>query len=406
MTLGLPSLRIKSLENNALAGRLLSVTVLFKAANLTFQSTEMIASQVEAIMLGFIIALIIFYLIRFIIYNERNFNVISIFMFCIYLSAYLYAYLRFNEIQGNILKRAIWTLVFGFICFICTIIITDTERIFNEIYRFSFFFTVLGTMIFLGDTGTLSSNMAFSYMMLFPFSIHVIRLISHRKNVLLWLLCFFEIGIIFVHGSRGGLLYSVSLVVVAVFINSKSVKQRVFKIIMAVLLCLIAIIVFLPNLGVVFNALESRGIYIRNLDFISRRSFLNSNGRKDIAGEYIEKILNGFPVRFSIVDSYNNGTNYPHNVFLEMIYDYGSALGIVVVTIYVFCVVKTFLSLRGSDKNLMLIFITSGLLPLLTSFTYFEWPLFWALLGFLFSFSKYASTKKRRLEHEASIHCQ
>ncbi len=95
------------------------------------------------------------------------------------------------------------------------------------------------------------------------------------------------------------------------------------------------------------------------------------------------RIFDSFPIRFRIVDALNNGTNYPHNIFIEVLYNYGYLLGGLFIVLFMSAVIKRAFRAKGNDFDLFVILVGAGFFPLLTSFTYFEWPIFWALLGYL-----------------------
>ena len=94
------------------------------------------------------------------------------------------------------------------------------------------------------------------------------------------------------------------------------------------------------------------------------------------------------PVRFILVDLQNNGTFYPHNIFLEVMWDYGYLLGSLLIIFFVTIFIKRILLCRDSEFKIMMVLFGAGFLPLLFSFTYTEWPLFWALTGYLCKFIK------------------
>ena len=144
----------------------------------------------------------------------------------------------------------------------------------------------------------------------------------------------------------------------------------------------------LTNLSYYSSLMTSNGIYIRNIDFLSKGKFFSYKERYIIQSEYLELICNSFPIRFRIVDLYNNGTHYPHNVFIEILYNYGYLLGGFLLLFLFYSLLQCMIKLRREQYDFLMILLCSGLFPLLTSFTYFEWPLFWGLLGYLISHYK------------------
>jgi hypothetical protein len=167
----------------------------------------------------------------------------------------------------------------------------------------------------------------------------------------------------------------------------KDIKIR-RKIIQFIPFVLVIIISIVANISYFSSILVNNGIYIRNLDFLNQGKFLKDNGRYAIQSEYLELICNSFPIRFRVVDLYNNGTNYPHNIFIEILYNYGYLLGGFILLFLFYSLFCCMIKLKKEQYDLLMILMCSGLFPLLTSFTYFEWPLFWGFLGYLISHYK------------------
>lgn len=363
--------------------RLFISVIILKGTNLTFSGTEMIPDQIEFFILGLVI---LFYVIS-LFYNTFGINKkISLLTLCLGFglsSLYLYSLAIYPEISNNIIKRFIWTTVFGMSCFWCTLKTHNIKGFLNLIKPYSYIFTLLGTMIFWGDITKLSSNMTFSGMMLFPFCLHFYYALNKSKIALI--ICLYELFIIFIHGSRGGILDIFMFILLYYLIKGlKDVKIR-RKILLIIPIVFVIVISIVTNLSYFSSILINNGIYIRNLEFLKQGKFLNDSGRYAIQSEYLELICNSFPIRFRVVDLYNNGTSYPHNIFIEILYNYGYFLGGIILLFLFYSLFRCLIKLRNERYDLLMILMCSGLFPLLTSFTYFEWPLFWGFLGYLIS---------------------
>ncbi len=383
----------KPLEENALIARILSFAVMVKAANLAFESTDLIPKIIENWLLIIILVELAYCIFRYFRIKRLRFNAMVLLLSNVYLLGYIYAFLICNGYQSLIFKRAIWTLLFGMLCFMCSSAIKDAQVFLEEIYYWSFAFTLLGTIMFVGKSGTLSSDMTFSSMMLFPFAIHIVWMRQNR-SILLRIIIIYELTIIFLHGSRGGLLFSVLGLLILLLHDYKINKRTVIKKIMHINGIVFICIILFVNISKLLEYFEEKGIYIRNLAFLLGGSFMSDNGRNDIYIRYANKIMDNSFFRFSVLDQFKINEAYPHNVFIEIVYDYGLFLGTIIAGIIILYTIRQFAHLKDKEWRLYLVFLISGLFPLLTSFTYLEWPLFWAFLGCLMAFDGY---KRRRL---------
>lgn len=187
--------------------------------------------------------------------------------------------------------------------------------------------------------------------------------------------------IIFIHGSRGALLY-----ILLFFILYYGLKKHSYTRMSVIFLGTSSIIAafVLININRILRFLSIKGIYIRNIDFLTNGNFLDENGRTRIYLEYLQLVFKDWPITFRIVDMKNYDTNYPHNIFIEILYNYGYFLGFVLITLFLVVLIKKFFSSKGVDLKILVAMLSAGFFPLLTSFTYFEWPLFWAFIGYLF----------------------
>lgn len=73
--------------------------------------------------------------------------------------------------------------------------------------------------------------------------------------------------------------------------------------------------------------------------------------------------------------------NYPHNLILEIILQYGVFFGPLIILALGYLVLKGFTSGNDFDKSMLAIVFMLGIVPLLISGTYLKWDFFWALLG-------------------------
>ena len=381
-------LKTKTNKNNSdlWLSRLFISVILIKAANLTFNNTDLLPEMLERIFIGL---LFLFFLISFflsiIVYNRKNQGLILA-VACIFTLMYFWSYIKYPQIRSSVEKRFLWTVFLNIPVFASIYNIYDFHILYNTVYKYSFLISVFGTMIFIGDTTILSSNTSFSAMMLFPLCIHLTKI--ENKKIFQIVLCAYEFFIIFSHGSRGSLLV---VFIFAILYNlfQKRNKPKITKAkIFAFHAAFLGSVLILLNFENILKYIENKEFSIRNLKFLIEGNFLDTNGRFSIQADYLQKMFLNSPVRFILVDLQNNGTFYPHNIFLEVMWDYGYLLGSLLIIFFVTIFIKRILLCRDSEFKIMMVLFGAGFLPLLFSFTYTEWPLFWALTGYLCKFIK------------------
>lgn len=393
------NIKIKINENNSdlWLSRLFISVVLIKAANLTFHNTDLIPERIESVFFCLFVLFFLFSLfVSTIVYNRRKQGLILL-VASLFSLMYFLPYIKYPQIRSNIERRFIWTVILNIPVFGSVYNIHDFDIFYNTIYKYTFIISVFGTMIFIGDTTVLSSNTSFSAMMLFPICMHLISIENARIKILQLLLCLYEFFIIFSHGSRGSLLVLFIFIIFCILLKKRvRLKLTKAKIIISAVIVFAGGIVIL-NLGQLLKYIENKEFSIRNLRFLMGGNFLDANGRFSIQLDYLQKMFLNSPVRFAPVDLQNYGTFYPHNIFLEIVWDYGYLLGPLLIILFISVFIKRISYIRGNEFKIVMALFGAGFLPLLFSFTYTEWPLFWALIGYL---CKYIKVKKAEILYE------
>lgn len=89
---------------------------------------------------------------------------------------------------------------------------------------------------------------------------------------------------------------------------------------------------------------------------------------------------------------------YPHNIFLELLAQFGVILGTLIILLLLTAILRAVLTSGDPDRRaLTLVFVGLGLLPLLFSASYLSWPAFFGLLGVCLT--RNASTPAPRLRN-------
>jgi len=243
------------------------------------------------------------------------------------------------------------------------------------------FGALLGILIFTGRASTGTYSMALSYYMLLPTIIFIDELIDKFS---LRIASFIGISllIIIALGSRGAVL----CVVVFVFLKIiKVIGKLTFKRVLAYIgLLSIGVISFI-NLDRIFEKvyliLLNYGIKSRSLLLFSRDE-VHLSGRESIYNSLIIELSNSPFLGIGIAgDRLIHSGSYAHNIFLEILVNFGLIIGIIIVTVLVIIIIKNLLIKDKEKYAFFIIWLNLGFVHLMVSSTYITDMKFWIFLG-------------------------
>ena len=222
--------------------------------------------------------------------------------------------------------------------------------------------------------------LSFSYNML----LHLLFLFFYRPKkgrVLHNILVAFGVFVFIVGGARGALLsFVICSVAYFLFERKQTLRKTTIIILGAVAVC-----IFLSYKNEILlrfaEVLSRMNISSRTINKIIIGEALNSSGRDEIANQLINK-LNAFGYGM-MGDRVICSGIYAHNLFLELLIDFGIVLGailsVVIITIIAFGVI------RKIEKNhvWVILLLSTGFLKLMLSGSYLDFePVFYVLMGF------------------------
>lgn len=287
---------------------------------------------------------------------------------------YFYSYLLGNSTVSIILSYIANTAIVCGIMFIMASAITDVEKTYKKILQGSYGLTIISLLsIFAVDNG--SYSMGFSYIVLMPmlvFANELFRKIT-IKNAVFFSIEFF---LVLVFGSRGSIL----CVVVYVALRMILVKGRGF-LKLSIIAVIGAFLAFYEQIGIfVLNLLNSYGIYSRSLTlFFTRMDYVS--GRDKIQESAMELLALNKWIGYGASSSENMIGGYPHNIFVEILFDYGYIGGAILIFLLMTILVTFILK---SKKDTAILFFCWGFVPLFLSNSYMkEWKFFF-LLGIVY----------------------
>lgn len=203
---------------------------------------------------------------------------------------------------------------------------------------------------------------------------------------LVWIVCVvLNVALILSYGSRGPLLgliaFAALRLLVYIFGSTSSVLRKFLASALAIGAAII-LALSLNNMAVLLNSqLNSMGINSRTLEKFLYSNVVSDSGRSVIWGALTPRItlLGNGP--FSD-QAYLGAGNYCHNFVLEVFYDFGVLLGLVVLVILLYYLIKAFRSYGVSPWFPLFLTLLSFCIGRLSlSGTFWTETYFWALLA-------------------------
>lgn len=218
-----------------------------------------------------------------------------------------------------------------------------------------------------------SYNMGLSYALLLP-------MVTLYKNggVLSYIgaiICFFSI---LVFGSRGALVAGAFYILYDII--SKNIRNLIYIILASF---------FFVSLAIAFgNYLDSLGISSRTLNFIIGGEMIAAEGRDEIYQKAISLIGDNWLTGLGIYgDRVNMEGEYCHNIVLEILLDYGVLIGMLLVLVLFFTLIRLYFKLDSINKNIFVKYVVVLLIPFFASSSYLidcNWGLLWGIVVLLY----------------------
>lgn len=309
---------------------------------------------------------------------NRNLRLV-LFTYIIFILLLLFSYNNYNN-RNYILSESFFLLFISIPIFLSAASIRNIEILKNVLLKISFIILIIGVFIFLyiltGKVDFTVYNMALSYYLLLPTLVFI-----YQEKSIYKLLSVLSLLIILLLGSRGPFIIALFYYATIFLLNTKfnSLKSYIS------IILLISISFFIINIdtGALLNFVESAlGINSRTLSLLISGEIDYDAGRNEITKTVIDNILNSNAWGFGIYGDRPllDGT-YAHNIFLEVLIDFGLVLGTLILLLFIVFMIKVFLSFK--DKKLFLLFFSLGFLPFLKSGSYLGSIEFSILIGFL-----------------------
>ncbi|MDR0890364.1 MAG: hypothetical protein LBM28_06980 [Oscillospiraceae bacterium] len=223
--------------------------------------------------------------------------------------------------------------------------------------------------------------MAFSYNMLIQVAYMMIASIRKPKWYRVVLSIIGSI-LLFLAGCRGAVLALVIVVLLYLLFFKKFEASRTRILVLLAFVMGTAALMFLwkPMLTGLADLLESMNISSRNITILLEGDVLDDSGRSVYLDRVIQSInmisVNGF-----YSDRVLLGGTYPHNLFYEILYDFGLLLGVVLIGVLAWLYFGAFRT-KNRDVKLLMVLLSAGIIRLLFSSSFLaQEPAFYILLA-------------------------
>jgi hypothetical protein len=285
---------------------------------------------------------------------------------------------------------SIKSIVFDFFficlpCFIYSFSINNFDILYKTFEKICNIVLVVGLIISLLDfsnkidVGTYS--MTLSYYLLIPSLLYLYKFLNEVsiKYFILFLISFISVLLL---GARGPIL-CIAVYTIIYLVNSirgkNSVKKTIIYFILIILL-LTGVIFLKEILLLINNILNKYNIYSRTINLLLNEK-IHLSGREYLYTGAIELIKKYPIIGIGIAgDRYYFG-GYVHNLFLEILLDFGCFLGLIICFVLIIIFIKSIFFTNKKIANFTSIFFCLGVVPLMVSGSYLTDAWFWIYLG-------------------------
>lgn len=301
----------------------------------------------------------------------------------LFIILYVFSAILNRNYSADLLSRMYWTILYciplGTIWYYVNnqeVSIEYTRRAAN----ISTICALLIFIIFLFDKSALTSpdySMSLGYALLYPTLFHL-KMIRSKRIYLLF--SFLDIVILMCYGSRSQLLGIIIFVfLLNIYRNKPSSKKGFLFLTICTVAAITMILGFKQILQFIISFLGHFGIYSRSLGYFLERT--TYSGREAVWAGAIKLIMSkplsgwGIGINTTLVAG-----SAPHNVYLELLLQYGVILGGIISIFLTIIILKgTFGKTAPKSEGVLILFVT-GFVPLLLSSSYLIWPQFWILI--------------------------
>ena len=323
-------------------------------------------------------------------YTTSSFNAKSF----VYFTLYIFIFFGYSFVVSN-LKQSVVDNFNDFLIFGLPLIFISYFRVLGiYIFRTIVIIGIIAfplqlTQIDFSNTSDAGIWMNISYNLI-RILVSSVIVTLYDKSVIIKIIGFFQIlvGIAFLIalGSRGAIL-GVLLSVLLLLLYRKNKKLRIlsFKSLLVVVLLITIVFFFEPIVTFVYEKLLDHNIssysLMRMANSLSEGSSLSS-GRDEIYAVTISGIKNNLIIGSGIGSFDNYSGAYPHNIFLQILYEGGLFFGIPLIALILYSIYSLNQEITIETRLLYIYLISVGFVQLLFSSNFWSSIIFWYWIGF------------------------
>jgi hypothetical protein len=376
-------LKYKSNRDNAL-GLYICLYLLLNAFNSTLQSAFGVSGGTLSAIKLLIQMVLILLLVNAVNHMKiRAFNVLFVMEFFGVLSI-MYGYLQGVEIS----ELLSWSRTLLPVCIpiaFCAMVIKEKQVLYDMLLKTSWLiFIVLTIHIFAGKDQTYS--MHFSYAMLVVMLLHLNEWLA-RKKTIYFVIAVVEFLMILLFGSRGALVCVAVFLILKIISTEGSLRKKIPLIVVICIGTVGLFFIFDYFRPLILQYLSSRGKLSRTLKLLLIGEFSSyDSGRIDLWNRVIELIQERPILGWGIGGAVNQmGYPYPHQLFLDLLLTFGIPLGVLLITLIFYQVIRAVIRQNGVHKDLIQIFGSTAMVCLMFSGTVFTNFYFFLFMGLCLS---------------------
>lgn len=236
----------------------------------------------------------------------------------------------------------------------------------------------------------LGNELRWSYSLNFGFSLVIFVCFFlycgiYDKNLPDLLLSFFGMGMILLGGSRAAFVDVGIFVVMYIALRIYDSKNTKRNIMIALGIIVLGILLYRPILMGIASLLDMMNISSRTIRTLLNGEFFRTNGRSEIWAAAIDMIQSN-PFGYGFMGARHGISKihivgHPHNVFLEILIDYGVILGSAFFILMLIIIIKIVRAKELGEWRYILLIYLGQAAQLLTSYTYWHSVALWSVLA-------------------------
>jgi len=253
----------------------------------------------------------------------------------------------------------------------------------------------IAVSVFTGRASIGAYSMSLSYYMLLPTILFIDELLDMYSTKIMTL-TLISLVIILSFGSRGAILcIIVFFVLKSIKTNTSRTVKREFGRLSLLSLAIILYVFFEQIVLFVYENLLKFGINSRTL-LLFLRGGSQLGSREQIFEDTLAAIAKSPITGFGLFgDRRLSESSYVHNIFIEVVGNFGVVLGIIIIAILMIMILRSLITKDRLKYNITIIWISFGFVHLMVSGSYLVDLNFWIFIGLLINQTFLSKRTKR-----------